>query len=136
MQLALQLASDIPALGELRTSLRELMAKSPLCDGTNFARHVESTYRNMWRRYCKGDVPSLKRLELLQQEQRLQQLNSNEQQALDEPAPKFSDSTGISISKDGSLGSIKANGFTLGPSSILNHSSAGEENGVRNQTND
>ncbi|QHO25946.1 putative UDP-N-acetylglucosamine--peptide N-acetylglucosaminyltransferase SPINDLY [Arachis hypogaea] len=66
VKLALKLASDIPALQNLRMSLRELMSKSPLCDGANFILGLESTYRQMWRRYCKGDVPSLKRMESLQ----------------------------------------------------------------------
>lgn len=134
VKLALQLGSDIPALSELRTSLRELMAKSPLCDGSKFTKHVESTYRNMWCRYCKDDVPSLRRLELLQQEeleQPLPQLSSNTaENASDEPGAKFLDTIGVSMSKDGSLGSIKANGFNVGPDSIL-IPSASEENGVQ-----
>ncbi|KAJ9184519.1 hypothetical protein P3X46_004234 [Hevea brasiliensis] len=68
VQLALQLASDIPALSNLRMSLRDLMSKSPVCDGASFALGLESIYRDMWHRYCKGDVPSLKRMELLREE--------------------------------------------------------------------
>ncbi|XP_062195647.1 probable UDP-N-acetylglucosamine--peptide N-acetylglucosaminyltransferase SPINDLY [Phragmites australis] len=67
VSLALDLASDVTALQELRMSLRELMMKSPVCDGEKFTRGLEAAYRNMWRRYCVGDVPSLKRLELLQE---------------------------------------------------------------------
>ncbi|KAJ6756083.1 UDP-N-ACETYLGLUCOSAMINE--PEPTIDE N-ACETYLGLUCOSAMINYLTRANSFERASE SPINDLY-RELATED [Salix purpurea] len=68
VQLALQLASDIAALSKLRMSLRDLMSKSPVCDGPNFTLGLETTYRNIWHRYCKGDVPSLRRIELLQQQ--------------------------------------------------------------------
>jgi len=67
VSLALDLASDVNALQELRMSLRELMMKSPVCDGEKFTRGLEAAYRNMWRRYCDGDVPSLRRLELLQE---------------------------------------------------------------------
>ncbi|TVU04528.1 hypothetical protein EJB05_47639 [Eragrostis curvula] len=67
VSLALELASDVTALQELRMSLRELMMKSPVCDGERFTRGLEAAYRNMWLRYCDGDVPSLKRLELLQE---------------------------------------------------------------------
>ena len=63
--LALDLASDVGALQELRTSLRDLMIKSPVCDGEGFTRGLESAYRTMWRRYCDGDSPALRRLELL-----------------------------------------------------------------------
>ncbi|XP_066331172.1 probable UDP-N-acetylglucosamine--peptide N-acetylglucosaminyltransferase SPINDLY [Miscanthus floridulus] len=64
VSLALGLASDVNALQELRMSLRELMMKSPVCDGEKFTRGLEAAYRDMWRRYCDGDVPSLRRLEL------------------------------------------------------------------------
>ncbi|XP_021765293.1 probable UDP-N-acetylglucosamine--peptide N-acetylglucosaminyltransferase SPINDLY [Chenopodium quinoa] len=69
VQLAIQLASDVTALSNLRMTLRDLMVKSPVCDGANFTLGLEEVYRNIWRRYCKGDVPSLKRFEMLQQQQ-------------------------------------------------------------------
>ncbi|EXB54601.1 putative UDP-N-acetylglucosamine--peptide N-acetylglucosaminyltransferase SPINDLY [Morus notabilis] len=109
VQLALQLASDFTALSNLRTSLRDLMAKSPVCDGPNFARGLELTYRDMWRRYCKGDVPSLRQMEMLQQHV-----------VPEEPITK--------VSKEGPPNSIKSNGFNVAPPST--HLSSGEENGV------
>ncbi|CAL9114534.1 unnamed protein product [Musa textilis] len=65
VKLALQLASDVSALGELRMTLRELMSKSPVCDGAKFTHGLESTYRNMWHRYCRGDVPATRHIESL-----------------------------------------------------------------------
>ena len=65
VSLALDLASDVGALQELRMSLRDLMIKSPVCDGESFTRSLESAYRTMWRRYCDGDSPALRRLEQL-----------------------------------------------------------------------
>lgn len=65
IKIAIDLASDISALQELRLSLRDLMLKSPLCNGVKFTRGLESAYRSMWHRYCRGDVPSLSRVELL-----------------------------------------------------------------------
>lgn len=55
---ALDLASDISMLANLRMSLRERMLKSYLCNGSNFVRNLEGTYRNLWYRYCEGDIPS------------------------------------------------------------------------------
>ena len=55
---ALELASDIPSLASLRMGLRERMLKSHLCDGPNFVRGLEESYRKLWHRYCDGDVPS------------------------------------------------------------------------------
>uniref|UniRef100_A0A7N0RFV8 protein O-GlcNAc transferase n=1 Tax=Kalanchoe fedtschenkoi TaxID=63787 RepID=A0A7N0RFV8_KALFE len=95
VQLALQLARDITALSKLRMSLRELMAKSPVCDGQNFTLGLESAYRNMWHRYCNGDVPSSKNLELMQQEA------ETEQPAL------------VTDPNEACPGPIKANGLSL-----------------------
>ncbi|XP_047330090.1 probable UDP-N-acetylglucosamine--peptide N-acetylglucosaminyltransferase SPINDLY [Impatiens glandulifera] len=62
IQSALKLASDVKALAKQRASLRDVMSRSPLCDGRKFILGLESSYRTMWRRYCKGDVPSLKHM--------------------------------------------------------------------------
>ncbi|KAM0939792.1 putative protein O-GlcNAc transferase [Dioscorea sansibarensis] len=74
VRLAIQLASDIRALSELRMTLRELMLRSPVCNGAKFVHGLEATYRKLWHRYCEGDVPSLRRMELLQP-QRLEDLS-------------------------------------------------------------
>jgi predicted O-linked N-acetylglucosamine transferase (SPINDLY family) len=46
------LASDIPALAQLRAGLREEMLASKLCDAQDFTRRMELTYQQMWQRYC------------------------------------------------------------------------------------
>ena len=110
VQLALQLASDVTALSNLRMSLRDLMSKSPVCDGQKFALGLESTYRDMWCRYCKGDVPSSRNLKMLQ-----------EQAVPEEPV--------TNIFNEGSPNSIKSNGFNVAPRSAPNLSGC-EENGT------
>src|SRR5947209_17939150 len=52
--LAVQWASNLPRLAELRQTLRQRMQQSPLMDGKRFARHMEEAYRRMWRRWCHG----------------------------------------------------------------------------------
>ncbi|HEY2342693.1 MAG TPA: hypothetical protein VGH90_06675, partial [Chthoniobacteraceae bacterium] len=52
--IAVSLAGDWPRLTELRTSLRERMERSPLRDPANLARGIESSYRQMWQRWCAG----------------------------------------------------------------------------------
>ncbi|KAF7804273.1 putative UDP-N-acetylglucosamine--peptide N-acetylglucosaminyltransferase SPINDLY [Senna tora] len=118
VQLAMQLASDISALQNLRMSLRELMSKSPLCDGANFTLGLESTYRTMWHRYCRGDVPSLKRMELSQQTI-----------ATGDPYHSTSETTGTTNSREGGPGNVKNNGFgpIIQPSKLNIRGS--EENG-------
>ncbi|KAK6139963.1 hypothetical protein DH2020_026339 [Rehmannia glutinosa] len=111
---------DITALSNLRMRLRDLMLKSPLCDGSKFAQGLESAYRNMWQRYCKNDVPSLRRMEI-EQLQSQQQLHS-QQVIPEEVAVSFPEPKKVNISP------IKANGFNLGQCSSLN-TSRGEENG-------
>jgi predicted O-linked N-acetylglucosamine transferase (SPINDLY family) len=49
---AVALARDLPRLAELRGGLRRRMERSPLMDGPRFARHIESAFREMWRRWC------------------------------------------------------------------------------------
>lgn len=98
------MASDITALSNLRMNLRNQMSKSPLCNGSKFITGLESSYRDMWREYCKGKVPSLKRMETLQNY-----------------TPQF---TSL-LSKDDPFGPVKENGFNLGPPRLL----TSEENG-------
>ncbi|XAR64731.1 Protein O-GlcNAc transferase [Bertholletia excelsa] len=123
VQSALQLASDVTALSNLRMSLRDLMSKSPLCNGSKFTVGLESTYRDMWKRYCKDDVPSLTRMEALQQQQQQQHVAS------EEPAVKFSEPAKLTMPRENPLGSIKANGFNLGTHSAKKLFPS-EENGV------
>ena len=54
IRIAANLAKDVPRLKELRSSLRERMAASPLMDAPRFARNVEAAYRQMWRKWCEG----------------------------------------------------------------------------------
>jgi len=48
---ALSLAHDPIRRAELRTGLRNGMAKSSLCNGEDLARAMESAYKIMWARY-------------------------------------------------------------------------------------
>ena len=45
---AVELATDVTRLRELRPTWRERMAASPLCDGPRFTRGLEAAYREMW----------------------------------------------------------------------------------------
>ncbi|PIA28180.1 hypothetical protein AQUCO_07200077v1 [Aquilegia coerulea] len=106
IQSAVELASNITSLSELRLSLRGLMTNSPVCDGRSFILGLESTYRHLWHRYCRGDLPSLKTIEMQQ----------SEAVVPDNIAVNLSESSRIT-SLAGNLGSIKANGFRFGLSS-------------------
>jgi predicted O-linked N-acetylglucosamine transferase (SPINDLY family) len=51
LSIARKLASDIPGLAEMRRTLRQGMLQSPLTDGRQFAKNVEKTYRDLWRKW-------------------------------------------------------------------------------------
>jgi predicted O-linked N-acetylglucosamine transferase (SPINDLY family) len=46
-------AQNLPALAALRSGLRPRLLDSNLCQADRFARHLESTLRDLWRRYCE-----------------------------------------------------------------------------------
>ncbi len=55
IQLAANLAHDLPRLATLRSTLRDRMQKSPLMDAPRFAHNIEFAYRTMWREWgAKG----------------------------------------------------------------------------------
>ncbi|GMH30131.1 hypothetical protein Nepgr_031974 [Nepenthes gracilis] len=97
VQLAIQMASNTTSLSKLKMGLRDLMLKSQVCDGSKFTLGLESTYRDMWHKYCKGEVPSLKRMEMLQK-----------QDSVAEPSR-------VALWKDNSASSPKTNGLNLAP---------------------
>jgi len=52
VQIAVNLANDLPRLQQLRSTLRQRMKQSPLMDAPRFARNIEAAYRQMWRKWC------------------------------------------------------------------------------------
>jgi predicted O-linked N-acetylglucosamine transferase (SPINDLY family) len=52
VQIAVQLAADLPRLEEFRKTLRQRLLDSPLTDASRFARSVEVAYRKLWREWC------------------------------------------------------------------------------------
>jgi predicted O-linked N-acetylglucosamine transferase (SPINDLY family) len=52
VQKATELASDLPKLQSVRSTLRQRMQQSPLMDAPRFARSVEGAYRHIWRDWC------------------------------------------------------------------------------------
>ena len=53
---AVRFAGERKLLAELRGSMRSRMAASPLMDEVRFVRDLERAYREMWRKWCAGDV--------------------------------------------------------------------------------
>jgi predicted O-linked N-acetylglucosamine transferase (SPINDLY family) len=53
VDLAVALGNDLPRLATLRSTLRERMATSPLCNGPRFAQSLMALLREAWRRWCE-----------------------------------------------------------------------------------
>jgi protein O-GlcNAc transferase len=60
VRIAKCLAEDRERLAWLRTSLRERIERSPLCNPRARARQFERIYRAVWRRWCSASVPESK----------------------------------------------------------------------------
>jgi protein O-GlcNAc transferase len=54
---AVELASDLSHLRDLRPSWRDRMKRSPLCDAPRFTRGLEAAYRQMWAAACETAGP-------------------------------------------------------------------------------
>ncbi len=52
VQIARDLAADLPRLRRIRAGLRDDLMASPLGDVERFTRHFEAGLREMWRRWC------------------------------------------------------------------------------------
>ena len=58
---ATALATNLPALVRIRSSMRARIATSGLCHAKAFAAQVESAYRQMWHRWCRTGPRKRKR---------------------------------------------------------------------------
>ena len=55
VEIARALAGDLPRLAEMRSTLRERMRRSVLCDSAGFARQIELAFRGMWTEWCVSE---------------------------------------------------------------------------------
>jgi len=56
VQLAMDKASDLASLAQLRTTLRDHVAKTEFGDPVRYARAVERQYRSMWQTWCSSQM--------------------------------------------------------------------------------
>ena len=54
VRIAIALATDLDKLAEIRRTLRERLAASPVCDAQRAAQQIEQTYRTVWRKFCSS----------------------------------------------------------------------------------
>lgn len=55
---AVQLAANLDTLQTIRRDLREVLLRSPVCQGDRYARHLADALRAVWQRYCEGKAPA------------------------------------------------------------------------------
>ena len=53
-ELAVTWAADLNKLSNVRKELRDMMARSLLCDGKRFTANLEGAYRQIWRTWCSS----------------------------------------------------------------------------------
>lgn len=53
-QRVIGLAGDLPSLSRIRSHLRDVLMRSPVCDSRRFASHFSTAMRAIWQRYCEG----------------------------------------------------------------------------------
>jgi len=58
IEIASNLARDLPRLESFRSSLRQRMRRSPLMDAKRFTRGIEAAYRVIWKTWCGSPTPS------------------------------------------------------------------------------
>lgn len=54
IETAVRMAADLPRLAEQRGTLRDQLARSPVCNPRLYTAAVEDAYRAIWRRWCAG----------------------------------------------------------------------------------
>jgi len=54
VKIATGLASDLPRLGELRSTLRSRLEASPIMNARRYAGDLERAYRKMWQEWCRS----------------------------------------------------------------------------------
>ena len=59
IEAAVQLAQNQNALRQIRLTLRQRMAKSPLTDARRFAGHLEIAFQEIWTEWCRRHVSTL-----------------------------------------------------------------------------
>ncbi len=59
IDIAVNLATDLPRLANLRANLRKMLVASPIMDADRFVHDVESVYRTLWQRWCREPQPQL-----------------------------------------------------------------------------
>ena len=68
IQIAADLASNLPRLADLRSSLRERMKRSGLMDCPSYARDVESAFRTIWHRWCTAQNSKIKHRQIIEEQ--------------------------------------------------------------------
>ncbi len=53
VEIAVDLASDLDKLADIRATMRTKMKNSPAMDEKAFVSRMENAYRQMWQRYCE-----------------------------------------------------------------------------------
>jgi len=57
IEIATQMATDLPRLAALRQQLRPRLMNSPLTDAPSLTASIETAFRDIWRKWCEQSTP-------------------------------------------------------------------------------
>jgi FkbM family methyltransferase len=110
----IELANDLDNLAIIRRLLRDVLLRSPVCDGKRFAHHFTVAMRAIWQRYCEEQPPAALTID---NEGQAQFADRNDVETLRHPAPEPGD--GFRWEFQGKVIAIDNGGASLTRPSVL-----------------
>jgi len=111
IKVATECATNLTQLAELRRNLRPMMVASPLCDGKNFGKHLETSYVDIWRRWCLAP----------QEQKEVQSAPLSSTSSTSSATSTFPSSNGVSLVASASSSQLTSTPSSVPPAPVTNN---------------